>query len=84
MIDKEPYVLLQYFEVRERIHVVQEVGRIIPDKQVLAYLRPCFYICREFFVGGTVAGPVFKEVCSKVLPYLGVSPTAGYDQIEVK
>ncbi|MDO5296651.1 MAG: penicillin-binding protein 2 [bacterium] len=36
------------------------------------------------YFGGTVAGPVFKEVCSKVLPYLGVSPTAGYDQVEVK
>ena len=36
------------------------------------------------YFGGTVAGPVFKEVCSKVLPYLGVSPVAGYNQIEIR
>ena len=33
------------------------------------------------YFGGLVAGPVFKEVCSKVLPYLGVPPTAGYNQL---
>ncbi len=34
------------------------------------------------YFGGIVAGPVFSDVCSKILPYLGVSPKPGFNQVQ--
>jgi cell division protein FtsI (penicillin-binding protein 3) len=34
--------------------------------------------------GGVVAGPVFREIASKVLPYLGVTPSYEPDRVPVK
>ena len=36
--------------------------------------------CKKSYYGGAVAGPVFRSVCSQVLPYLGISPQSDYKQ----